>query len=135
MRTKRPARTLRQCQQKFPKTKLVFEGQDSYKMAYQLYRNTTLGNTLQESLDELIQVSLRGEQMQCKYDYERRQVTNAWRKFYRCSNSSSSTVAMGTAFPGCQAKGTRSLIQSWLATILTSLSTKVILDSLKNLRF
>ena len=25
-------------------------------MAYQLYRNTTLGNTLQESLDELIQV-------------------------------------------------------------------------------
>jgi len=25
------------------------------KMAYQLYRNTTLGNTLQESLDELIQ--------------------------------------------------------------------------------
>nr|CAG4648423.1 EOG090X0L7F [Moina brachiata]SVE93404.1 EOG090X0L7F [Moina brachiata] len=24
-------------------------------MAYQLYRNTTLGNTLQESLDELIQ--------------------------------------------------------------------------------
>lgn len=26
-------------------------------MAYQLYRNTTLGNSLQESLDELIQVS------------------------------------------------------------------------------
>lgn len=26
-------------------------------MSYQLYRNTTLGNTLQESLDELIQVS------------------------------------------------------------------------------
>lgn len=26
-------------------------------MAYQLYRNTTLGNTLQETLDELIQVS------------------------------------------------------------------------------
>ena len=25
-------------------------------MSYQLYRNTTLGNTLQESLDELIQV-------------------------------------------------------------------------------
>lgn len=25
-------------------------------MTYQLYRNTTLGNTLQESLDELIQV-------------------------------------------------------------------------------
>ena len=25
-------------------------------MAYQLYRNTTLGHTLQESLDELIQV-------------------------------------------------------------------------------
>ncbi|CAG5095469.1 Similar to IscW_ISCW010050: Transcription initiation factor IIA subunit 2 (Ixodes scapularis), partial [Cotesia congregata] len=25
------------------------------KMSYQLYRNTTLGNTLQESLDELIQ--------------------------------------------------------------------------------
>ena len=25
-------------------------------MAYQLYRNTTLGNSLQESLDELIQV-------------------------------------------------------------------------------
>jgi transcription initiation factor TFIIA small subunit len=24
-------------------------------MSYQLYRNTTLGNTLQESLDELIQ--------------------------------------------------------------------------------
>ncbi|EDL26184.1 mCG2938, isoform CRA_d [Mus musculus] len=24
-------------------------------MAYQLYRNTTLGNSLQESLDELIQ--------------------------------------------------------------------------------
>uniref|UniRef100_F6T6Y5 Transcription initiation factor IIA subunit 2 n=1 Tax=Equus caballus TaxID=9796 RepID=F6T6Y5_HORSE len=30
-------------------------------MAYQLYRNTTLGNSLQESLDELIQrSSLRG---------------------------------------------------------------------------
>jgi hypothetical protein len=28
-------------------------------MSYQLYRNTTLGNTLQESLDELIQVSIR----------------------------------------------------------------------------
>lgn len=27
-------------------------------MSYQLYRNTTLGNTLQESLDELIQVIL-----------------------------------------------------------------------------
>lgn len=27
-------------------------------MSYQLYRNTTLGNTLQESLDELIQVRL-----------------------------------------------------------------------------
>lgn len=27
-------------------------------MSYQLYRNTTLGNTLQESLDELIQVKL-----------------------------------------------------------------------------
>lgn len=26
-------------------------------MAYQLYRNTTLGNSLQESLDELIQVN------------------------------------------------------------------------------
>ena len=26
-------------------------------MAYQLYRNTTLGNSLQESLDELIQVT------------------------------------------------------------------------------
>jgi len=26
------------------------------KMSYQLYRNTTLGNSLQESLDELIQV-------------------------------------------------------------------------------
>lgn len=26
-------------------------------MAYQLYRNTTLGNTLQETLDELIQVT------------------------------------------------------------------------------
>jgi len=26
-------------------------------MSYQLYRNTTLGHTLQESLDELIQVS------------------------------------------------------------------------------
>lgn len=25
-------------------------------MAYQLYRNTTLGHTLQESIDELIQV-------------------------------------------------------------------------------
>jgi len=25
-------------------------------MSYQLYRNTTLGHTLQESLDELIQV-------------------------------------------------------------------------------
>lgn len=25
-------------------------------MSYQLYRNTTLGNSLQESLDELIQV-------------------------------------------------------------------------------
>ncbi|XP_034746691.1 transcription initiation factor IIA subunit 2 [Etheostoma cragini] len=29
-------------------------------MAYQLYRNTTLGNSLQESLDELIQVTLVG---------------------------------------------------------------------------
>jgi len=28
-------------------------------MSYQLYRNTTLGNTLQESLDELIQVSIK----------------------------------------------------------------------------
>lgn len=28
-------------------------------MSYQLYRNTTLGNTLQESLDELIQVSVK----------------------------------------------------------------------------
>jgi len=28
-------------------------------MSYQLYRNTTLGNTLQESLDELIQVSVQ----------------------------------------------------------------------------
>ncbi|XP_032980240.1 transcription initiation factor IIA subunit 2-like [Rhinolophus ferrumequinum] len=27
-------------------------------MAYQSYRNTTLGNSLQESLDELIQASL-----------------------------------------------------------------------------
>lgn len=27
-------------------------------MSYQLYRNTTLGNTLQESLDELIQVNI-----------------------------------------------------------------------------
>jgi len=27
-------------------------------MSYQLYRNTTLGHTLQESLDELIQVSI-----------------------------------------------------------------------------
>lgn len=27
-------------------------------MSYQLYRNTTLGNTLQESLDELIQVCI-----------------------------------------------------------------------------
>uniref|UniRef100_A0A2K5QT49 Transcription initiation factor IIA gamma chain n=4 Tax=Platyrrhini TaxID=9479 RepID=A0A2K5QT49_CEBIM len=27
-------------------------------MAYQLYRNTTLGNSLQESLDELIQGAL-----------------------------------------------------------------------------
>lgn len=27
-------------------------------MSYQLYRNTTLGHTLQESLDELIQVRL-----------------------------------------------------------------------------
>uniref|UniRef100_A0AAA9SUI3 Transcription initiation factor IIA subunit 2 n=4 Tax=Boreoeutheria TaxID=1437010 RepID=A0AAA9SUI3_BOVIN len=26
-------------------------------MAYQLYRNTTLGNSLQESLDELIQIT------------------------------------------------------------------------------
>ena len=26
-------------------------------MSYQLYRNTTLGNSLQESLDELIQVN------------------------------------------------------------------------------
>jgi len=26
-------------------------------MSYQLYRNTTLGHTLQESLDELIQVT------------------------------------------------------------------------------
>lgn len=30
-------------------------------MTYQLYRNTTLGNTLQESLDELIQVSEKQE--------------------------------------------------------------------------
>lgn len=29
-------------------------------MAYQLYRNTTLGNSLQESLDELIQVTRTG---------------------------------------------------------------------------
>ena len=29
-------------------------------MAYQLYRNTTLGNSLQESLDELIQVRAPG---------------------------------------------------------------------------
>jgi len=29
-------------------------------MAYQLYRNTTLGNSLQESLDELIQVRTSG---------------------------------------------------------------------------
>lgn len=29
-------------------------------MAYQLYRNTTLGNSLQESLDELIQVRVPG---------------------------------------------------------------------------
>ncbi|XP_014636266.1 PREDICTED: transcription initiation factor IIA subunit 2 isoform X1 [Ceratotherium simum simum] len=29
-------------------------------MAYQLYRNTTLGNSLQESLDELIQCSSLG---------------------------------------------------------------------------
>lgn len=29
----------------------------SGKMSYQLYRNTTLGNSLQESLDELIQVN------------------------------------------------------------------------------
>lgn len=28
-------------------------------MSYQLYRNTTLGNTLQESLDELIQVIVK----------------------------------------------------------------------------
>lgn len=28
----------------------------NWEMSYQLYRNTTLGNTLQESLDELIQV-------------------------------------------------------------------------------
>ncbi|CAN7982570.1 unnamed protein product, partial [Ixodes hexagonus] len=28
---------------------------DNTEMSYQLYRNTTLGNTLQESLDELIQ--------------------------------------------------------------------------------
>jgi transcription initiation factor TFIIA small subunit len=28
-------------------------------MSYQLYRNTTLGHTLQESLDELIQVRKR----------------------------------------------------------------------------
>ncbi|NXD83463.1 T2AG factor, partial [Halcyon senegalensis] len=28
-------------------------------MAYQLYRNTTLGNSLQESLDELIQLALQ----------------------------------------------------------------------------
>lgn len=27
-------------------------------MSYQLYRNTTLGHTLQESLDELIQVNI-----------------------------------------------------------------------------
>lgn len=30
-----------------------------FSMSYQLYRNTTLGNTLQESLDELIQVSFQ----------------------------------------------------------------------------
>jgi len=29
-------------------------------MSYQLYRNTTLGNSLQESLDELIQVRISG---------------------------------------------------------------------------
>lgn len=29
---------------------------DKINMSYQLYRNTTLGNSLQESLDELIQV-------------------------------------------------------------------------------
>lgn len=34
----------------------IFNSQKIANMAYQLYRNTTLGNTLQESLDELIQV-------------------------------------------------------------------------------
>lgn len=29
---------------------------NDFTMTYQLYRNTTLGNTLQESLDELVQV-------------------------------------------------------------------------------
>lgn len=34
-------------------------------MAYQLYRNTTLGNSLQESLDELIQVILTPNMTGC----------------------------------------------------------------------
>lgn len=42
-------------------------------MSYQLYRNTTIGNTLQESLDELIsygqitpQLALKGKNMTIK---------------------------------------------------------------------
>ncbi|CAG9834247.1 unnamed protein product [Diabrotica balteata] len=35
-------------------------------MSYQLYRNTTLGHTLQESLDELIQYGQITPQLACK---------------------------------------------------------------------
>ncbi|KAJ8896042.1 hypothetical protein PR048_001383, partial [Dryococelus australis] len=35
-------------------------------MSYQLYRNTTLGNTLQESLDELIQFGQISPQLAIK---------------------------------------------------------------------
>jgi len=35
-------------------------------MSYQLYRNTTLGNTLQEALDELMQVQLLSPQLAMK---------------------------------------------------------------------
>jgi len=45
-------------------------------MSYQLYRNTTLGNTLQESLDELIQVSVqnyraRSVQLQSRFPIDK----------------------------------------------------------------
>ena len=35
-------------------------------MSYQLYRNTTLGNTLQEALDELMQMKLLTDELAIK---------------------------------------------------------------------